>query len=144
MCPFETRERGAREVRRRIRADWLRRKDFVEFELGTKCSDEIPDTASANIDDSPSVPNSRGRGGEQCRAGAFRKGPHDRNINVSASVRARCDVAQTAETIVRRSASVTTSRGRGVTRPNATQMLFENRHLTKIDEIRRRMGPSRE
>lgn len=81
MCPFET--SAEREVRRRIRADWLRRKDFVEFELGTKCSDEIPDTASANID-SPSVPHeSAGR-----TVRGFSKGPRDRNINVLA--RARC------------------------------------------------------
>lgn len=34
----------------KMRTDWFRRKDFVEFELGTKHRDEIPDTASANID----------------------------------------------------------------------------------------------
>lgn len=81
MCPFET--NVEREVRRRIRADWLRRKDFVEFALGTKCSDEIPDTASANID-SPSVPNPRESAERTVLGRGFSKGPRDRNINVPA------------------------------------------------------------
>lgn len=73
------REREARGPCRGIRANWLRRKDFVEFELGTKCRDEIPDTASANID-SPLVLNSERR--EQCaapgRAGPGRAGVFER------------------------------------------------------------------
>ncbi|CAL1685560.1 unnamed protein product [Lasius platythorax] len=56
-----------REVDRK-RADRLCRKDFVEFELGTKRYDEIP--ASTNID-SPLVPTATSR---TVRLGwAFRK-----------------------------------------------------------------------
>lgn len=85
MCVPLRREREARDPCRGIRADWLRRKDFVEFELGTKCRDEIPDTASANID-SPSVPN-REQGREPCAGPGFSKGPRDRNINVPCTLR---------------------------------------------------------
>lgn len=99
VCSFEREERGPW-----IRADWLRRKDFVEFELGTKCRDEIPDTASANID-SLSVPNGERRTERTVRrAGVFERA----RVTGILMSRARCDVAQTVETIVRRSASVTT------------------------------------
>lgn len=51
----------------------------MEFELGTKHRDEIPDTAWANID-SLLVPNSSER--NSALELDFSKGPRDRNINV--------------------------------------------------------------
>ena len=124
---------NAKRKVRGIRADWLRRKDFMEFELGTKCRDEIPDTASANID-SPSVLNSKWR--EQCAEPGFSEGPRDRNINVPCTLRCctNCGNYRKTECFGHTTPTDLTERDVDAFRES----------LTKIDEVRRRMRSQRE